>query len=147
MIRRRVFGSKFYFRFILIFVLLMASPGICQKVSAEEASADRIALETAVMCEAVKDLQPINQAIAFSITIGKVICYTEFSGIPRETVVLHRWYRRDVLVTEKKLALKPPRWSTFSSIQLRESDKGPWRVNIVNSDEQTLKILRFSVTE
>jgi hypothetical protein len=53
----------------------------------------------------------------------------------------------DKLSTKKKLVLKPPRWSTFSSIQLREADKGPWRVEITDDDENILRILRFSIVD
>jgi hypothetical protein len=45
------------------------------------------------------------------------------------------------------LTLKPPRWSTFSSIQLREADKGPWRVEIVDEKDRLHKTLRFSITD
>ena len=51
------------------------------------------------------------------------------------------------LITVKKLTLNPPKWSSFSSIQLRESDKGPWRVEINNENGDILKVLRFSITE
>jgi hypothetical protein len=51
------------------------------------------------------------------------------------------------LVTSKRLTLKPPRWATFSSIQMREGDKGPWRVEIWDEQNQLIKTLRFSVTD
>ena len=147
MIQKRVAGHTFCFGLNVLFVSVILCAGLCKNAPAVAADAIQIELQRAVICENVKDLQPVNPAIAFSLTIGKVFCYTEFSSITQETFVLHKWYRQDALVTEKKLLLKPPRWSTYSSIQLRESDKGPWRVNVVNADGQTLKILRFSVTE
>ena len=63
------------------------------------------------------------------------------------TATLHKWYRRGELITTKRLTLKPPRWSTYSSIQLREADKGPWRVEIWDDYNHLLDTLRFSVTE
>jgi len=130
-----------------IFILAMASMGGCQNTFAETPGKNQIVLKRAVTCESVHELSPVNTAITFSITNGQVVCYTEFIDISEETFVFHRWYRYDTLVTEKKLLLKPPRWSTYSSIQLRESDKGPWRITIVGADGQILEILRFSVTE
>ena len=146
-IQGREASNGFCFRLLVLFFLVILWAGLCQKVSAETTDERQINLQRAVICENVHDLKPINPAIAFSLTIGKVVCYTEFSNITQETFILHKWYRQDALVTEKKLLLKPPRWSTYSSIQLRESDKGPWRVDVVNADGKTLQILRFSVTE
>jgi len=132
---------------ILMVALIAATFSIYPPAWGEETANETINVEQALICETIQDLQPVHPAIAFSIKIGRVSCYTEFSNISRETLIFHRWYRRNSLVTEKKLVLKPPQWSTYSSIQLRESDKGPWRVDIVDARDRTLKTLRFSVTE
>lgn len=100
------------------------------------ASGQGMILERAVMSEFIEDFAPRNQAAVFSIEVGKISCFTSFSGIRKSTYTLHKWYRRDELVTTKRLTLKPPSWSTYSSIQLREADKGPWRVEILNSSSQ-----------
>jgi hypothetical protein len=106
-----------------------------------------MALVRAVMCEYIEAFEPQNQAVVFSIEVGKISCFTSFNGIKDSTYALHKWYRRDELITKKRLTLKPPSWSTYSSIQLREADKGPWRVEILNSQDQLIKTLRFSVTD
>ncbi len=104
-------------------------------------------LSKAVMCESIEALEPHNTAVAFSIAIGKISCFTSFEAITSETYALHQWYRRDILVTTKRLSLKPPSWSTYSSIQLREADKGPWRVEIRTAGNRLLQTLRFSVID
>jgi hypothetical protein len=117
---------------------------------AQEKSAPQdtgLILTKAVMCEAIKTLEPFNTAVAFPISVGKISCFTTFIGIGSATHALHKWYRRDILMTTKRLTLKPPNWSTYSSIQLREADKGPWRVEILSADNRLLKTLRFSVTD
>jgi hypothetical protein len=100
-----------------------------------------------VMCEFIEDFAPRHPAAAFSIEVGKISCFTSFSGIRNSTYTLHKWYRRDELVTTKRLTLKPPSWSTYSSIQLREADKGPWRVEILDDRSRLMTTLRFSVTD
>jgi len=110
-------------------------------------AADKLTLTTAVMCEDVLERQPIYEGVVFSIGTGRVVCYTLFDPVPEKTFITHNWYNRDNLSTKIKLPLQPPRWTTYSAIQLRESDKGPWRVEITDSDGQILQILRFSVTE
>ncbi len=110
-------------------------------------STTRMTLARAVMCESIEEFAPQNVAVVFSINAGKISCFTSFDDIPTSTYALHKWYRGDQLVTSKRLTLKPPSWSTYSSIQLREADKGPWRVEIINDRNQLIKTLRFSVTD
>jgi hypothetical protein len=129
--------------------------GICLLLGATgRASADGnvgssagIKLQRGVMCERIEAYMPVHIAVAFSIEVGQISCFTSFADIHENTYALHKWYRRDTLVTSKKLTLKSPNWSTYSSIQLREADKGPWRVDILDADSHLLKTLRFSVTD
>jgi hypothetical protein len=130
--------------------LTLAALVLCfQSVSARDVAENRggIRLVSAAMCEGIQDYAPKNVAVAFSIDVGKISCYTSFEGLPDTTYTLHKWYRRDDLVTSKRLTLKPPSWATYSSIQLREADKGAWRVEIFNADDQLIETLRFSVTD
>ncbi len=110
-------------------------------------AANNPVLSAAVMCEDVQDRQPLNEGVVFSIGTGKVFCYTVFDAVPENTFIMHNWYNRENLSTKIKLQLQPPRWTTYSAIQLRESDKGPWRVEITDSEGRILQVLRFSVTE
>ncbi|MGD8844911.1 MAG: DUF2914 domain-containing protein [Desulfobacteraceae bacterium] len=112
-----------------------------------DSSEDDMALVRAVMCEFIDAFAPQNQAVVFSIDVGKISCFTSFDRIESSTFTRHKWFRRDELVTTKRLTLHPPSWSTYSSIQLREADKGPWRVEILNHRNQLIKTLRFSVTD
>ena len=107
----------------------------------------KLTLAQAVMCEEIKEYIPQNQAIVFSMTIGKVSCFTSFDPVPEKTSVYHNWFYRDKLSTRIRLSLQPPRWSTFSSIQLREADKGPWRVEVIDQQGNVLDILRFSIVD
>jgi hypothetical protein len=99
------------------------------------------------MCEDIQNFSPLGIAVAFSIKRGKVYCYTSFDPVPENTFVYHSWFRREELITTIRLTLKPPRWSTYSSIQLREADKGPWRVEIYNRQGDNIQTLRFSITD
>lgn len=140
-------GKKFSLRLFGIAVLLLAAAGPFSSGFARDTQADRAILKEAVVCEVVRDFRPVNPAITFSIEKGSITCFTRFAFISSETFISHRWYRKDKLVTEQQLVVKPPQWSTYSSIQLREFDKGPWRVDIVDPNNRVLTILRFSVTE
>jgi hypothetical protein len=105
-----------------------------------------LTLVQATMCEEVVDQGPRYPAIIFSIQRQHVYCFSSFDSIVQKTYIHHSWYRGEKLITKIKLLLHPPRWATISRIQLREADRGPWRVEITDQDDNVLKILRFSVT-
>jgi hypothetical protein len=128
-------------------VTVLVTSGYTQELLSQEVPQDGVTLVRAVMCESISDYAPMNAAVVFSVNTAKLSCYTAFEGIKTTTFTIHKWYRRDELVTTKKLTLKPPRWATYSSIQLREADKGPWRVEVLDINENLLKTIRFSVTE
>ncbi len=106
-----------------------------------------LTLADAAMCEKVQNLTPTNSAIVFSASMGQVYCFTRFDPVPKDTFIYHRWYHADDLSTQIRLKLHAPSWSTFSTIQLRENDKGPWRVEISDQQGRIFSVLRFSITD
>jgi len=110
------------------------------------ANADQLKLFEAVMCEEIYSNTPKNPTVVFSASDVKAVCFSVFDPVPQKTVIYHNWYHRDVPSAKIQLHLKPPRWSTFSSIQLRKTDIGPWRVEITDEKGNIIEVLRFSVT-
>ena len=106
-----------------------------------------IALVSAALCEDIQDNLPQNPTTVFSIERRKAFCFTSFDPVPQKTVIYHHWFHRDLPSARIKLTLKPPRWSSYSSIQLRAEDIGPWRVEIADSQGRIFHVLRFSITE
>ena len=146
-------GTKYkLYLFILIPIccnLLLASQVLSQNTRDSLLGLDskEPVLDDAVMCEEIKDFTPKNQGVVFSIKIGKVSCFTSFDPVPEETFIYHKWFHKDKPSTKKRLTLQPPRWATYSSIQLRETDKGPWRVEITDQKESILHTVRFTITD
>jgi hypothetical protein len=134
-------------------ILLGGAVGMDPVYSQEASQASKaepaktLKLDQAVMCEDIKDFLPYNKAVVFSLEIGKVFCFSSFDVVPVKTFIYHNWYRQDRLITTKRLSLQPPEWSSYSSIQLREADKGPWRVEIRGQNNQLFQIVRFSITD
>lgn len=131
---------------VLMVLALLVMPVLPVSAGASDTSGD-LSLSSAVMCESVQDYTPVNPAVVFSIQLGRVLCFTDFSSISAQRYIRHKWYRHDRLVTDKRLVLKPPQWSSFSSVQLRDVDKGPWRVDITTDDGALIQTLRFSITD
>lgn len=138
---------------VLLLPLILLGPvtGASDQILAADTPAEGanhpVRLARAVMCESIDGYEPKYIAVAFSINAGRISCYTLFEDVIESTMVDHKWYRKDELVTSKRLTIKPPKWATYSSIQLREEDKGPWRVEIWNAQSRLIKTLRFSVID
>ena len=136
---------------IALAVMAALAGGIClgeEKVAvAGLKEKDKLIVVRAKTCEEMSNLQPVNQTTVFSASRDKAFCFAEIEGIVTTTHIYHNWIRRDQQVSGIKLVVKPPRWSTVSSISLRENDKGPWRVEITDMNGDILKILRFSVVD
>jgi hypothetical protein len=135
----------------MVFCLLAWS---VQGAAAQEAAktspapkAKPLTLVEASVCETMKGGSPVDPAIVFSASLGKIYCFTSFDPVPREMDIYHEWYRKDKLKAKVKLTLKPPRWSTFSSMRIRKSDQGPWQIHVTDPEGRVLKTLQFSITE
>ena len=99
------------------------------------------------MCESIETYMPKASAVVFSVTVGRVSCFTAFDPVPRKTMIQHQWYFRDQLITTKRLHLRPPKWATYSSIQPRQADIGPWRVDVIDPEGNVIRSLRFSIVQ
>ena len=135
------------FSVILCFLFPFSVKSQSSDTGESKVSAGKIALVRAVMCEDIQELIPQNPTTVFSIERRKAICFTSFDPVPEKTIVYHQWFHLDQNSAKIKLTLKPPRWSTYSSIQFREKDIGPWRVEITDSKGNIFQVLRFSITE
>ena len=130
---------------IAIHFLLLLPLHPLENISSADDS--QLRLSKGVMCEDLVENAPRNPTVVFSIGQKKAVCFTSFDDVPQKTVIYHNWYHRDVPSAKIRLNLNPPRWSTYSNIQLRRTDIGPWRVEITDEKDNVLGVLRFSVTE
>ncbi len=106
-----------------------------------------LALVHGTMCESIENFHPVDPAVVFSISKGEIICFTTFDPVLERTNVFHKWYKKDQLISRARLTLQPPKWSSFSSMQLRKADKGPWRVDITDMNDNIMQTLRFSISD
>jgi len=124
------------------------APGSRENMNAPASTAPAtLNLYRAVMCEDIFENTPRNETVVFSVAKEKALCFTVFDSVPEKIFIYHNWYYKDIPSARIRLALQPPRWSTYSSIQIRKTDIGPWRVEIVDEKGQLLRVLRFSITD
>ena len=129
-----------FFWSVLFLMLFLGSQAVSQESGV-------LTLGEAVMCEEIKDRKPVNKTVVFSLAARKAICFTSFSKVPEKVIIFHNWYKYDKLIAKVRLRLTPPQWSSLSSIPLKEKDKGPWRVEVIDPKGKLLRVLRFSVTD
>jgi len=111
------------------------------------AAPPRVVLADAVVCERISNFKPVNPAVVFSVSQGEVFCFSAFDPVYEKTAIFHNWYKKDKLIFSMRLVLSVPKWSSFSRVQMRDADKGPWRVEIRDDGNHILKTLRFSMSE
>lgn len=128
--------------FYFIVILLFAAANVCS----QQPDA-KMKMVQAVICESIDNFKPVNPGVVFSISSGEIFCFSEFDPVFEKTHVLHQWYKKDKLIFTMRLTLSPPKWASFSRIQIRDADKGPWRVEIHDADGTILKTLRFSMAD
>ena len=81
-------------------LILLLTAGYAKLFAQEDnGKKKKLAITQAVMCEDIRDYEPQNRAAVFSISTGKVYCFTAFNPVPRDMYVYHSWYRRDRLIT------------------------------------------------
>lgn len=107
----------------------------------------RMILTEAVVCERISSFRPVNPAVLFSVSQEEVFCFSAFDPVYEKTKIFHNWYKKDKLIFSMRLVLSVPKWSSVSKVQMRDADKGPWRVEIKDEDDNILKILRFSISD
>ncbi|MFH0724948.1 MAG: DUF2914 domain-containing protein [Pseudomonadota bacterium] len=134
--------------FVSVFFCIQSAIGSLEAQEPEIPPASiATSLTVAAMCEAISDKMPVNPTIVFPVGNKSVYCLSSFDPVKEKSHINHFWYRKDKLVANVRLLIQPPRWTTYSSIDLRESDKGPWRVDVVDGNNNLLKTLRFSITD
>jgi hypothetical protein len=138
-----------FFLIILTVVFLFSPYALSQDVKnlRGDMNSPRPNLVKAVMCEGMRDNDPHNQGLVFSAAMGRILCFSDFETVSKKTSIYHNWFFRDRLVTRLKLTLQSPRWSGHTSIQLREADRGPWRVEVTDQEGYVFETLRFSITD
>ena len=142
MTTRRCFTTSLITLFI-VFSVFLYLPAQAEKNAAAIPSG-KLKLAAGVMCESIEGNSPRGPGIVFSATRGNIYCFTLFDPVPAKTYIYHHWYFRETLRAKRKLSLKPPRWSTFTKLKIGETDKGPWRVEILDEGKRHFKTLRFS---
>ena len=93
----------------------------------------------------VKDRQPIDSALVFPDSIGRIYCWTLIEEIKEPMIIKHVWYYGKRKMAEIPLEVKPPRYRTWSYKTILPHWKGDWRVWIMDSQGNLLGTASFKI--
>lgn len=115
--------------------------------SAAASMAADLQVEVAVVCTNVVDRQPVDSAVSFPASTGRLYFFTRIIGAQEPTQVVHAWYYGDVERARVTLAVNGSNWRTYSSKVVQAHEVGGWRVEILDADGNNLETVQFDVTQ
>lgn len=110
------------------------------------ATAADLQVEEAVVCTDVVDRQPVDSAVSFPVSTGRLYCYTRIVGAQEATQVAHVWYYGDEERARVTLAVNGSNWRTYSSKLIQAHEIGTWRVEVLDADGNNLETVQFEIT-
>jgi hypothetical protein len=114
---------------------------------AAAAMAADLQVEDAAVCTDVVDRQPVDSAVEFPASVGRLYCYTRIIGAQEPTQVVHVWYFGDVERARVTLSVNGSNWRTYSSKVIQPHEIGSWRVEVLDPDGNNLETVQFDVTQ
>ena len=114
---------------------------------ATAAIAADLQVEDAVVCTDVVERQPVDSAVSFSASVGRLYSFTRIVGAQDPTQIVHAWYYGDVERARVTLAVNGSNWRTYSSKVIQDHEIGSWRVEVLDADGNLLDTVEFEVTQ
>ncbi len=136
--------------FCLFAIAVSATPTIAETTAAPSESSPSVSqaattVVDAQICEEIIEHEPVSSGDVFTGEITKLYCYSKIES-SEETEIRHIWSFNNTLVAETPLLVGiSPGWRTFSSKNIRPIDKGDWKVEIVDTNDNVLKTLEFVI--
>ncbi len=101
----------------------------------------------ALLTKRVEKHEPIN-LLSQTITLAQfdedLFFFTDVKNLNEQTI-FHRWFYKDQQVAEISLAIYSNQYRTFSSKRILAQHTGPWRVELVNQNNEILAKKEFNI--
>ena len=104
-------------------------------------------VEDAVVSTDVVDRQPVDSAVSFPASTGRLYCFTRVVGAQDPTQVVHVWYYGEEERARVTLAVNGSNWRTYSSKLIQTHEIGAWRVEVLDAEGNSLETVQFEVTQ
>lgn len=111
----------------------------------EAAGPHGFAVSRMVVCEGVKNREPVGAGEEFGTDVGEVYAFIEAVNIAEDTQVTFIWYHGGEEISRFGLPLrKGPRWRTFASKDIRRRP-GDWNVELRDAEGARAGAVSFRV--
>ncbi len=107
---------------------------------------DSLNVATAVISKNIADRQPVEPGSSFSVSVGRLFCYSKVTNIQSSTEIYHVWYYGDIERARVALNVNPPNWRTYSSKIIQAHEIGKWHVKILDDANNMLQDIEFDLT-
>lgn len=118
-----------------------------QEAEAADAATGPVEVADAAIATGVQERQPVDTLSAVPADIGEVFGWTRVTGFADRGTVVHVWYHDGEEMARVPLRVASPDWRTWSTKQILPSWTGPWRLEVLGPDGETLATLNFTVEE
>jgi DUF2914 family protein len=129
------------FRQLLLAVIVFLSGSM----ATARAESPRLRITELAVTTRIAKGNPIDSVHRISsAAVTALYCFTRIEGSDdTDTTITHVWYRGEEKVGEYKLPVKGRKWRTFSKKGIRKDWAGDWRVEVLDSEGQVLRTVRF----
>jgi hypothetical protein len=107
------------------------------------ADAQGLTVEKAVICRKIVNRDPVDAGKSFSVSVGKLFCFTKIVGAHQPTEITHVWYFDGTERDRINLSVGGSPWRTYSSKRLRPEEVGTWHVDVLDTGGNILDRLTF----
>lgn len=96
-------------------------------------------------CLGIENKKPISESLKFKNDVGKIYCWSLFEKVKEDMEIEHIWYYQNKIITKMKLNIKSPKYVTWSLKNISKSQKGNWKVVVVDKIGNVLTSACFIV--
>jgi len=135
-------------RFFFSFGVCVAILSLCLIIpfSSHAQQAGALIVESASICTGVANREAVDAGTSFSVSVGKLYCFSKIANIQEPTEIVHVWYYGETERARLSLGVNPPAWRTYSSKIIQAHEVGSWRVEILDASGHLLETAKFELT-
>ena len=115
--------------------------------SSHAQQAGALSVESASICTGIANREAVDAGTSFSVSVGKLYCFSKIDNIQAPTEVVHIWYYGETERSRVSLGVNPPAWRTYSSKIIQAHEVGSWRVEILDASGNLLETAKFELTQ
>ena len=108
---------------------------------------EKLVIIQAMACKKVKNNQPLYPGRRFPTDIGRVYCHTLLdNNSEKHSDIYHIWYMNGNLKAKVRIRVRDGKEiPAFSHREIKNTDKGTWKVEITDRDKKILDTVIFEV--